>query len=283
MHRFCESLHCRHVLMVGDSTMGVAFQAITSHLGAWDDRYEDVSWHAGKECSDERRCDISRTCPPADQPAIRESFTLCANRSALCPRGINISYWRHDHLQTVGSRASFAHNASNCDGWERLLENGRGGSHEAAPRYDLAIISRGAHLNEYEGDLKASKSFHSERADSLGRLLRKPQADGATIVYLKATWGHPEPSTQPGRPLDDPPEPALNHSWHLIPLINEVTASRLLRARLDHKSLIVLDPTRAISMRADCRNDALHLHPDLLLGSTWRLVQNALRSLHTVL
>ena len=93
---------------------------------------------------------------------------------------------------------------------------------------------------------------------------------------MQASWGHPEPSTQPGRPLDEPPPPALNHSWHLIPLINEVTASRL-RARLDHKSLIVLDPTRAISMRADCRNDALHLNPELLLASTWRMVQNALR------
>ena len=248
MRQLCDSLRCRGLLLVGDSTMGVLFLSLML-LGV-DARYQFPP-------------DLA-SCPSDGSSAIRETITICAGHTTQCPRGVNVSYWRHDHLHLGAGHephalARFAHNGSNCDGWASWLGDST-----------VGVLSRGAHLNEYPDALKASADFHIARADELAGLLR-----GKTVVYLRAHWGHAQPVVHPGRPLDDAPPPASNYSWALIPMINEVTAARL-RARLYPRSLVLIDPTRAISMRADCRNDALHLNPEVHLSSTWRMLQSAL-------
>ena len=41
-------------------------------------------------------------------------------------------------------------------------------------------------------------------------------------------------------------------------------------------SLIVVDGSRALAMRPDCRENHLHVAQSLYLATTWRMVQNAL-------
>jgi hypothetical protein len=39
---------------------------------------------------------------------------------------------------------------------------------------------------------------------------------------------------------------------------------------------MVVDPSRALAMRQDCRENHLHVAPSLYLATTWRMLQNAL-------
>lgn len=168
----------------------------------------------------------------------------------------------------------------------------------------VVILSRGAHLLEYGLDEVYSRHFHVERANGLAEVLQRvisphhaeahtklhtePEADGspssnsvpvpdagATVVYVHAHWGASPWSHAPAEPLQEPPHPPSNFSWDGVPLINSVTMAQL-RQRLPSRKLIFVDPTRAISMRSDCRMDPLHVNPEIYLASTWRMVQNAL-------
>jgi len=187
----------------------------------------------------------------------REVDELETRRSVFShiERGLTATFWRHDHLEgrRFGRLAG-----SNCDGWAEpsFLRN-----------YSVVLLSRGAHLNEYDVGERGSRAFHSQRAESLVSLWGAA-APNTTLVYVKAHWGTynttrmspNESASQASIALDASVADAMpaaaaaaaaagdaavrakpvvfegnlpQHffNWHLIPMINEATVS-VLRRRL---------------------------------------------------
>jgi hypothetical protein len=78
--RLCHALNCRSMLIVGDSTMQGLFQAIKLYA-----HHTEASprWQLGAECP---------TAP------LFTHVHLCSQLSShTCP-GVNVSFWRNDHL-----------------------------------------------------------------------------------------------------------------------------------------------------------------------------------------
>ena len=67
---------------------------------------------------------------------------------------------------------------------------------------------------------------------------------------------------------------ASAHRWDLIPGISAAYAPVI--RNLDGA---VVDPSLALSQRADCRKDFLHALPAMLVQSTWRMLQAAFEHL----
>ena len=262
----CRAFGCRNVLLVGDSTVGSLHQA----LAPWRN---GVQWAPSM-------ANGSASCPAAGASAAREHFVMCENVTSACPKGVTVSYWRHDHLDVRSVALDGRSNrGSNCDGWWDFTPE----------HYQLALLSRGAHLNEY-GERKGDPAFHAKRAHELADVLLRAGGERAgvgrtgagaralTAVYVLAHWGMTDFVSDELKPLPAPAPASANYSWDLIPRLNAITAETLKR-RLGGAAapeLVVVDPTRALASRRDCRSDPLHVRRELYLASTWRMVQNAL-------
>lgn len=257
----------------------------------------------------------------------RESISLCHGMRG-CSHGVNMSFWRSDHLQPIpASQGHVGHIGSNCPGWD---------SARYLASFGVVLLSRGAHVNDYELSLRGKRAFHEARAIALAQQLA-PFIRDTTFVFIKAHWGafneaamsHNESQhvvearaaasssssstaadhhaihllfvpNNSARDLDaanaaiqatgsDLPVykgnlPQHGYNWHLMPMINDVTAD-VLRRHLpaahmtragESAGLAIIDPTRAIAQRLDCHRDPLHVYEQMYLGSTWRMVQNAL-------
>ena len=132
--------------------------------------------------------------------------------------------------------------------------------------------------------MRANAPWHAWRARTLAQRLRNRSLG---VVFIKPHWGtlhsfnyanfslrkSPEiPNVPPG------PIPT-DHGWNLIPMIGRVTADEL-RQGLAPDELLVLDTTRALELRPDCRYDNLHIRPEVLAGSVLRtLVAGAAKRL----
>jgi hypothetical protein len=194
---------------------------------------------------------------------------------------VNLSFVRSDHLD-VGSpyNAGDKQPIKTCadDGtlqWVRLLEN----------EDQLLVISRGAHVEEYKSvhgrDVRGDAAWHTERARLLASQLRGKTRHG--IVYLRPHWGVAEYSDEPrhsklagGR--EQPRPVSTQYSWHLLPMIGEVTATELRKGLGDQ--VLIINPTLALKQRPDCRLDPLHIRPEVLVGSVLRLFVAGLSSWH---
>ena len=286
--RLCRALRCRSMLIVGDSTMGRLVSALSIYAGR--------SWVRTVP----RYADGAYACPMTP-PIIYE---LCANVSAACPRGNNVSYWRNDHLLRADGLLNRsmpgAEPAAACDWWR---------NESILTRYgDLLLLSRGAHVMEYTQDLRASRSFHAARANELAEAVLRPHLAAQrnrVAIILHAHWGALHATRREHGPLAAPEAPRPMWHWDLMPMISHVEVETLRRAlpqaaanglaaapnaspHQDHRdehegraggTLIAVDPTRALSQRQDCRDNHLHVVSALYLASTWRMVQNALAAL----
>ena len=152
--------------------------------------------------------------------------------------------------------------------WDHLLEE----------EPQLLVLSRGAHTQGYYGvhgqDMRANAPWHAWRARTLAQRLRNRTLG---IVFIKPHWGtlhsfnHANFSLRKRSEIPNVPAGpvATNYSWNLIPMIGRVTADEL-RQGLAPDELLVLDTTRALELRPDCRYDYLHIRPEVLVGSVLR-------------
>ena len=309
--RLCRALRCRSMLLVGDSTIGRLHAALAIYSGrSW--LRTPPRYVAGTDF----------VCP-STPPQIYE---LCANRSTKCPSGVNVSFWRNDHLLRVADAElnrslPGAEAAAACDWWRNTSIRHRYG--------DILILSRGAHVMEYTPELRSARAFHASRADELAESvlrphLAPPHRERAAVI-LHAHWGALHATRAEHGPLASPEPARPMWHWDLLPMISEIEVQRLraalpqadargraasgahtpatsIAASHDHLgssssghqrhestvdggshssggALVVVDPTRALSLRQDCRDNHLHVVSALYLATTWRMVQNALGSI----
>ena len=264
--RLCKALRCRNMLLVGDSTFLGLFRGLSI--------YAERQWQSGVMTN-------SAACPLTPQSMGR------GHNYGLCGGCVNVSFWRHDHLLqapgVLNSSRPELEQAAACDGWK---------APNVLAQYPLLVLSRGAHVMEYLPELRPTRQFHAGRADALAEVLRPHlHANPANaVVYVKAHWGivHSKRS-EASAPLSKPEQPRDVFRWDLMPLISAVDVEHLQRALpeaaaagLHHHdgggsgALIVVDPTKAIAMRHDCRDNHLHVVPSVYLASTWRMIMNAL-------
>lgn len=257
--RLCRAFRCRNVLIVGDSTMASLWNALTV-----------FSSHTVRASS---RAPGSPLCPAAPTQAHVLCSGLCKR---LAPGGVNVSFWRHDHLLSHSPLHHLSeHHVSDehikCDGWT-------GTPLQAHP---TLLLSRGAHVSEYADAERTSEAFHRRRADELIERALRPHAArlGTATVYVRAHGGALHATRREVGPLAAPEVPHTTFDWNVIPMVNEATVGRLRAAHL--RGVGVVDPTRALAMRQDCRENHLHVVSALYLASTWRIIQNALLALTT--
>ena len=181
---------------------------------------------------------------------------------AQCPKGLNISYIRHDHLLSNRGKPFGADPGSSCDLWVALL-----------PQYPTVVLSFGAHLKEL-GPKMMDRTFHKDRTVRLAHILEKtPRA-----VFVKATWGFTHFTKD--ETLVNEIDPAngnapIDHqyNWQNIPAISDMMAGVLTSYNVS-----IVDPTTAIRQRHDCHIDHLHTQSMLLLRSTWPMLLHVLNN-----
>ena len=246
--RLCRALRCQSVLMVGDSTFSRLFAALIPF---------------GKplpSMSQEMLCPIAEA--GAKRAVMRQARTIC---TAECPHGgINVSYWRHNHLLAEGLQLSSVEKHESCDAWldQHILA-----------AHPILIISSGAHLMAYdEATQRRNASWHAARADALANHLQ--QATTGKVIFVHAHWGAKHWSATEATPISAPERPHPSFGWDLLPMVSTALATRL-RQRLGDR-LLVIDPTRALAQRPDCRESHMHVRSEVYLASTWRMLQNAL-------
>ena len=261
----CAALRCRSLYFVGDSTVRGMFLALAGELLKANDKQSvlsTVNWSRGA-CYEEH---------------LRLPRPICRSEPR-CPRGVNVSYTRSNHLDIDqpynfpdSNYARQCHEAGRAGiqsvHWDRLLEE----------EPQLLVLSRGAHVQGYYNvqgqDMRANAPWHAWRARTLAQRLRNRTLG---VVFIKPHWGtlhsfnyanlslrkSPEIPNVPPGPI------ATDHGWSLIPMIGRVTADEL-RQGLAPDELLVLDTTRALELRPDCRYDNLHIRPEVLAGSVLR-------------
>ena len=271
IERLCAVLNCRSVLSVGDSLARNAFAGLEMYSQKAYPRWQSLA------------------CPRADH--FHGSFTICANMSTAtnvsCPEGLQVSYIRADHLlgavamQPPGGPIPGQANG-NCE--KQWMPVARHNS-KLGRAYQILILTKGAHLQAYKliegSDHRENSSWIADRAEDLVRLLqpRREGIDQLEVIYVKPHWGFTNYTTNPGSPLGSAQLMHCNrggldeeHSWCRMPLFNQVTGDILKRGL----GALVIDTTEALGLRPDCRSDYLHVRVELLLHSTWRMLQNSL-------
>jgi len=278
IERLCRTLACRSTLLVGDSTTHSLFSAlrfIPTVSRHWDGFVNKSA------------------CPPSDAPSPRETLEVCGGIDPRCPSGINISFWRNDHLQSMPGGAHFGSDpGSNCDGWSdtRFLAS-----------FGVLVLSRGAHLNEY-GAQKPNSTFHAERAHALASLLRpRVQAGRLALVWIRAYWGEvnvtqqeesrdrpepqPEPQLQsqpqlqawlhaPTVPLEQIDHAASHHAPRRAPLLgsdaygdaSRASGPQVAPASLFSWDLIPMINQKTVEVLRRARLDAVFIDPTLALA-----------------
>ena len=272
--RLCAALRCRSVLFVGDSLVRGLFLALVGELMGSHNKAATVAATATQPT----HYDAAGSACSATW-SLRWPSALCqtnASAQPSCRRGVNISFVGSMHLDIDKPFDPHAYNLDaessaqkRCLGqsdlhWNRRLRDER----------QLLIISRGAHVQQYASvrgvDVRARAPWHAERARVLASKLR---GESLGVIFVMPHWGiidfKHESSKSAARPATFSGPIATNWSWHLIPMIGQVTAEGL-RQGLDPDELLVVDPRRALDMRPDCRYDFLHVRPEVLIGSTLR-------------
>jgi len=256
--------------IVGELIANHSRQATVGLSGGWAACGSIHDWErAQKQDVDERK---SRR--------LRMPHPVC--ESTHCPYGVNLTFVRSDHLDVENAtyNAGDAQQMRTCADesalrWMSLLEQ------EA----QLLVISRGTHVEEYKSvhgrDVRGDAAWHAERARLLASQLRDKPTQG--ILYLRPHWGVAEYSDEPrhGKLADrrEHPHPvSTRYSWHLLPMMGEVTATQLRKGLGDQ--VLVIDPTLALEQRPDCRLDPLHIRPEVLVGSVLRLLVAGLSHWH---
>ena len=263
----CAALRCRSLYFVGDSTVRGMFLALAGELLNTNGKQTVLT-------------KIDRSFGACYEEHLRLPRPICRSEPR-CPRGVNVSYTKSNHLDIDEPfnypDSSFARQCH--DGiatrhgmqslqWDHLLEE----------EPQLLVLSRGAHTQGYSDvhgqDMRTNAPWHAWRARTLAQRLRNRSLG---IVFIKPHWGTPHSFNYANVSLRKRSEipnvragpVATNYSWNLIPMIGRVTADEL-RQGLAPDELLVLDTTRALELRPDCRYDYLHIRPEVLVGSVLR-------------
>ena len=243
---------------------------------------------------------------------LRRGMDVCSEHNGrssatrqCAGRPNRITWLRNDHLYTAGMRASatagvrygFKHDGNNrqlCD-WRAALRE-----------HSLVVLgSPGAHLldvaryNKRHGleppDNASQRARFREMAAYLAKLRSAGDGgarsgvggggghgpDGASgavaqaeFVWLRLPWGteHPNREGAGEAPLAQPPSNVTHRwGWEQIPTLNDISAECM-----RERGIAVVDPTRALAMRQDCRSDFIHPRPEVHMHVTWRLLRHAI-------
>ena len=294
----CSALSCRSLLFVGDSTVYRTYLSLVEALHG--ERRKDTTWSV-KSCSVTGKFDDGT--PNLDDEARRRTDPV--EYTLVCGGCARLSFWRHDWLtrDTLG-RSFGKYQGTSCDGW---LDEPHG-----MRTHDLLLLSFGAHLHDpgmvnisglphpahSANTTEASgrrphhhqkweqkwEAFHTARASDLCRRLelqRSRHRRPPKIIYMLAWWGQLDwtdtaSSKVPPPASDSAMQPDAKYSWDAIPRINEIYTKAIRTCCVD---TVIVDPTRALASRTDCRMDELHPLVPLLIASVAPMIAAAVGAL----
>ena len=250
VERLCSALHCRSMLLVGDSLMGRLFLALQDELDPPAAQMRPRFVHLGTGCPRIGTNSVSLRCG-----------SNCTSK---------ISYVRSDHMYR-NETAGFGRSEVNCQEWL---------TRSVLDEYRLVVATMtGAHI----GEVMATNGNNEKEAihDAWTRATYVAKSfvrlGSPILLYVKDMWGVLNYTKDFSKPLTKPPAAIDDkYSWPLVPEVNRVTSAAF-QATLG-SACVVIDPTLAMSLRPDCREDYLHPGPGLFGQSTWRMVVNAMLS-----
>ena len=250
VERLCLALNCRSMLMVGDSLMGRLFLALQDELDPQAGRMRPQFVHLGTGCPRIGTNSVSLRCG-----------SDCTSK---------ISYVRSDHMYR-NATAAFGRSDVNCQEWltRKVLDE-----------YKLVVATMtGVHIGEVmaANGNNAKKAIHDAWTRATYVAKSFVRLGPPSLLYVKDMWGVLNYSKDFSHPLTKPPVAIDDKfSWPLVPEVNRVTSAAF-QATLG-SACVVIDPTLAMSLRPDCREDYLHPVPGIFGQSTWRMVVNAMLS-----
>lgn len=198
-----------------------------------------------------------------------------------CPakEEVQIMYIRHDYIH--GTHGLNYYRSCLCEHWQVV-----------AHKFDYLFVSIGPHVKQMtkypygmapEPNFNETSFFMTE-ANETAHFLEVVANQKAHIVFRTGPVGIGEYRTKCDvRPFDSPPVLYNNHSWPLIPVLNEIyidTMRRVLGSRL-----LIMDTMTLMSKMHGCRTDPMHFndktpHSPVLLE--WLILLNLLIEKHHV-
>ena len=231
---FCAAAACRSILLVGDSLISSVYhELVVNAAAARDANMSDVPtdlvrWRAAADIerhrSEESRRPVKKTpkggAPPRWDPGcspsgVRESFSMC--RSPSCPRGIRISFARHDFVRwwtadnveqhlphpphsphslppppythTPRPRAQLTNLVRGQHGQHRYGRDGSSRcegwhSRRTLAEYQVVVLGTGAHLADFGAQI-TNTTFHRARARRVAQLIHENAPPSLAVVFAK--------------------------------------------------------------------------------------------------
>lgn len=263
---FCqESLKCKSMLFVGDSTSSMHY-FMTWELLHWEKglkKFSGDSIHPdGSLIAGVTKEDFSNDCGAPHHNGEPNTRSICESE---CKDPVNITLIRHDHLNgyKFPDVPNFHSTRTACH-WKPALAS-----------HPWVVMSTGTHVNDDMKLLQNQGGVWEKTADSLFSFLAKAHPRG--LIWRTAHTGYYNKSGCGGagypchRTAGNCPMPELirnsplpeheidgelfRGSWRKIPAINKVYKDSLFQHL---PNAVLMDAEPLMSMRPDCRVDPIH-------------------------
>lgn len=279
---FCiNAVGCgKKMLFVGDSTVQRTVNSLPLLMNITMQRKKCPTMNG---CHTHSPTSVSRThhgCVNGGHVELMLNTSICDH---VCPANetVLITYIRHDYIQGVHGLDYYK--TSLCEHWQAI-----------AHLYDYLFVSIGPHANAMTqfpyGKPVAQytdfrhKSFFAAEAIETANVLNLESKPNAQLIFRTGPVGVAEYSKHCElQPFDTPPVIHNNHSWPLIPVLNDIYVNTLRNAL--GQRLLIMDTSTLMSKMRGCRRDPMHLRDDnastpILLE--WLILQNLLVERHRI-